>query len=52
MDACMAISAVEGFWIGAIVHLEHLRGASRCGTSGTRIGVLRLSGGAAGGWEN
>ena len=45
----MASLAVEGFWVGVIAHLEHLRGANRCGTS--LIGVLWLSGGAAGGWE-
>lgn len=32
------------------MHLEHLRGAHRCGTS--LIGVLQLFGGAAGGLEN
>lgn len=50
MDAWVASLAVEGFWVGVIAHLEHLRGAKRCGTS--LIGVLRLSGGAAGGWED
>lgn len=49
MGAWVASLAVEGFWVGVIAHLEHLRGANRCGTS--LIGVLQLSGGAAGGWE-
>jgi len=49
-DAWVASSAVEGFWIVVIVHLKYLRGASRCGANLT--GVLWLSGGAPGGWEN